>query len=71
MAQFRNPAYPDEAGDKAASDVVSIRANSRSNLDWVRIIQLRDRHPAKADHGPTSSDAFQAWAMPEHLREDS
>ncbi|MCO6185435.1 hypothetical protein [Rhizobium sp. L1K21] len=69
MTEFRNPAYKQDAPGSAASDVNRIPSKRFKNTEWTKVIQLEDKPSDTVNHGPASSDAYNSWAMPEHLRE--
>lgn len=69
MAQFRNPADPRDAAVNARRDVKRIQLKSSGSLDWASVVQVDKNNPDAVDHGPAYNEAYQAWALPEHMRE--
>lgn len=80
MAQTHKLANVAEAKEDVSVDITSVRRVIHYGPDWADIIVIESQesgpvrketpyHPD--EHGPASCDAYQAWALPEHLRDES
>ncbi len=79
MAQIRNPSLSKEGTESVTHDVKRMRHVIRFGPEWADIVVIENHKstqepdeypPVKEDHGPASSDAFAAWAIPDHMREN-
>ena len=80
MAQKHKLANSTEMEEGVSVDIMGVRRVIHYGPDVADIIVIESHESGPArketqyhpdDHGPASCDAYQAWALPEHLRDQN